>query len=538
MIGMDRRQFLVSGAVQAGLFLAPGMLSAGGVRGFSHGVASGDPRQDSMVLWTRYLSPDPVNLRVEVAEDEAFGRIVARGEAFASPATDCVAKIRATGLEAGRRYFYRFTAPGGERSETGRTQTLPVGRVDRFRVAVFSCANATSGWFNAYAHAAARNDIDLVLHLGDYIYESPLDRPDAVEMLAERRSLAPSHETLSLIDYRLRYASYRADPDLAALHRAFPMVAVPDDHESANNAWSGGASGHQPDEGSWEVRKAAAVRAWAEWLPMGEGAYGHYEIGDLASLYRLETRLTGRDRQLDIEPVIAGSRDIPKAVAAFKARDLADPHRTMMGAAQEKWLYDGFRRSGGQKAWQILAQQVIMGPMMLPETMTQWFADPATLDAEARQELEIAAMLGRADVPARFDRWDGYPAARNRLLGAAQAAGANLITLSGDSHNAWAYNLSANGKPAGVEFAGQSVSSFGMERRFTADSTRIAADLLARNPELKWCDTQHRGYMTIDITPDAVEAEWLFLPSNTVRSTAPTGRKTLAVSKGQRLLTD
>ena len=260
-ITLDRRALLSGGLLGAGLLASSRRLLAAAGQGFTHSVASGDPVQTEVTLWTRYVSPDPARLRVEVADDARFARIAARGEAIASPGTDHCAKVRVTGLKPGRRYHYRFVAPGGERSEVGRTRTLPEGRLDRFRIAVLSCANATSGWFNAYAHVATRDDVDLVVHLGDYIYESSIDRSDAIKALARSRNVLPAAETVALADYRARYASYRADRDLAEMHRLHPMIAVWDDHETANNAWVGGASGHQPAEGPWDARKAAGMRA-------------------------------------------------------------------------------------------------------------------------------------------------------------------------------------------------------------------------------------------------------------------------------------
>ena len=530
---LDRRMVLGGGLFGAALLGGPARLLAATPRGFTHGVASGDPVQTEVTLWTRHVSPAPVRLRVEVAEDPRFARVVARGEAVASAATDFCAKVRAGGLKPGRRYHYRFVAPGGERSPVGDTRTLPEGRVDRYRIAVVNCANATSGWFNAYAHVAARDDIDLVVHLGDYIYESPINRSDAIAELAASRMVLPAAETVALADYRRRYASYRADRDLAELHRRHPMISVWDDHETANNAWVGGASGHGPTEGAWEARKAAGMRANAEWMPIRSRPYDAYRIGDLATLFRLETRLIGRDRQLDVREALKGRADARAAIAAFRAGPLAAEARTMMGMAQERWLADGLAAStAAGTPWQVLAQQVVMGRTRLPETAAAWFAPGTTLDADAQEDLANGVGLAKAGVPLGLDRWDGYPAARARLLGAAQAARANLVTLSGDSHNAWAYDLPHDGGPAGVEFAAQAVSSLGLEKRFNGDPARIAADFVSTNEDLRWCDTNRRGYMVVDLTPAAARCEWLFLPSLATRSTALLGSAAFAVAKG------
>ncbi len=533
------RRGLLAGA-GSGLILAtlPGRAFAAPLTGFTHGVASGDPDQSSVTLWTRYVAAAPTILRIEVAEDEAFRTIVIAGETEASPVNDHCTHTRPPGLQPGRWYYYRFTAPGGETSETGRTRTLPAAGADRFRIAVFSCSNGTSGWFNAYAHAAARDDIDLALHTGDYIYESHVTRADAAPGLAQLRGLAPAGEIVALADYRQRYASYRNDPDLAALHRRLPMIAVWDDHETANNSWATGAAAHDPaTEGDWETRKVAGVRAWREWLPMSQDAYGAHQIGDLATLLRLETRLIGRTKQLDddLDTLFASGGDIPGKLSAFGTGPLADAKRSMMGAEQERWLAEALKASTGAGArWQILAQQVIMGPTQFPKLSPSWVNGP--IPPEMQADIARRNAMTDAGLPYSFDKWDGYPAARQRLYDSARAAGANLVTLTGDSHNAWAFDLADAHGPVGVEFAGQSISSFGFERRFNGDQARLASDFIAANPALKWIDTSQRGYFTLDITRDRIEAEYVFVPAVGSRSTSETGRKKITVAHGARKL--
>lgn len=535
---IDRRRLLASGV--AGLVVAalPGRAFAQKLTGFTHGVASGDPGQRSVTLWTRHVASAPTRLRVEVAEDEAFTRVVASGEVEASPAFDHCAHARPDGLQPGRWYYYRFIAPNGETSETGRTRTLPAAGAERFRIAVLSCSNGTSGWFNAYAHAAARDDIDLALHTGDYIYESPVTRPDATPGLAQQRGLAPPGEIIALADYRQRYATYRNDPDLAALHRRLPMIAICDDHETANNSWATGASGHDPaKEGDWAMRKAAGVRAWREWLPMRQDWYGAHQIGDLATLFRIETRVLGRTRQLDddLDALFASGGDIPAKLSAFGVGPLTDASRSMMGPGQERWLADALKASAGAATrWQILLQQVIMAAMRFPTGAGAWVNGP--LSPELQADLDRRNTVTAAGLPYLLDKWDGYPAARQRLYDSARTAGANLVTLTGDSHNAWAFDLADRAGPVGVEFAGQSVSSFGLERRFTGDAARIASDFIAANPALKWMDASQRGYFTLDITRERIEAEYVFVPSTGARSAVETGRKKITVEHGARTL--
>ncbi len=516
-------------------------LEAGARSAFTHSVASGDPGQHSVTLWTRYVSPDAESawLQVEIAEDERFEQIVSRAAVLAGPEKDFCVHSRPENLKPGKWYYYRFRADTGDVSPIGRTRTLPEGALDRFRIGVFSCANATSGWFNAYAHAAARDDLDLLVHLGDYIYESKLDRSDAVDGMAELRGIEPVHEVVSLSDYRRRHASYRADPALQELHRRFPIIVMWDDHETVNNSWKNGAANHDPDkEGRWKTRMAAGMQAFHEWLPMRSAPYTQYQIGDLATLFRLETRLIARSQQLDLRESIKGrEQDVTAAALAFRDGPLNDPARTMMGAEQERWLAEGLAAStaSGRK-WQILAQQVIMGRTRTPEDFSALFAPGAQANIKQIEKLRMAARLSAIDVPQHMDRWEGYPAARRRLLEASRKANADLVVLSGDSHNAWAFNLEHDGERVGVEFAVQGVSSLGMDKRFFGDPLAIAQALVGASPDLAWCDTSQRGYMVLDVQADRISNEWLFIPSRIARTVEVRGSHRMQVERGARKL--
>lgn len=536
---VSRRTLLRAAALGPALYLGGWPALAAPGRGFTHSVASGEPGASSVVLWTRFVPADggDATLRVEVAEDERFTRVVSRGTARGGPESDYCAHARPTDLRAGRWYYYRFHAPNGEVSPVGRTRTLPIGSPSLFRIGVVSCANATSGWFNGYAHAAARDDVDLIVHTGDYIYESPTDRSDALAELAAIRQVEPKGEAITLADYRLRYASYRADPGLMELHRRFPMIVMWDDHEVANNSWTDGARNHGPDDGPWPVRKAAGVRAYREWLPVSTADYERYQIGDLATLFRVETRLIGRSKQLDIGAAVFGGGGLAQAAAAFRDGPLADPARTMMGRAQERWLADALAQStAAGTRWQVLAQQVVMGSSVLPPVTPAWYAPGVAPSAKEQAELAAAEALAKLGVPTALDRWAGYPAARARLFDSVRRAGADLIVLSGDSHNAWAFDLAHEGRPVGVEFAGHSVSSLGVEKRFGGDPATIARDFLATNPDLKWCDTSRRGYMVLELTPTAATNEWLFLASRHTRSTRILGSHREATARGAHRL--
>ncbi|PTS87453.1 alkaline phosphatase [Sphingomonas sp. HMWF008] len=525
MFALDRRSFLLTGSLGLGAFAVPGFAQTPNVtnaRGFTHAVASGEPGSDSMLLWTRYVptSGDSAELRVELSETPDFAKVVATGSQITGAWRDFTAKITVDGLNPNTRYHFRFVAPDGSFSPVGTTKTLPQGPVDRFRTATFSCSNMPYGFFNAYAHAAARDDIDLAIHLGDYFYEYKTgDYPAAKDQVAGRVPL-PATELLHLADYRIRYASYRSDPDLQRLHQKVPMIVQWDDHESANDSWEGGAENHQADEGDWNARRAASIQAYREWMPVSDEPWKAYDIGTLATLFRTETRLLARTKQPDVAPLFK-AEDPAAALKAFRDGAWMDPAVTMMGSQQESWLAHAMAQStrAGQR-WQVVGFGTIMGQTVMPQDATTWLAP----DAPARAKNYILAGVGAAKLglPFNYDNWGGYPAARARFLRGAQRLGANLIVLSGDSHNAWAYDLGQDGKPAGVEFAGHSVSSPGYEAATATDPKVIAATLVRGNPELKWCDTSRRGYMAMTLTPDSATNEWIMV--DTIKASNPAAR--------------
>jgi alkaline phosphatase D len=505
-----------------------------GAKGFTHNVASGEPGPDSMLLWTRYvpaIGDNPIRLDVEVALDPEFSKVVSGGVTRTGAYRDWTAKITVDGLKPGTVYWYRFVAPDDGKSPVGRTKTLPVGDTARFRLGVFSCSNLPVGWFNAYGHAAARPDLDLWLHVGDYFYEYG---PASIREgdWAAGRSLEPAHEILAVADYRLRFACYRADPDLQRLHQMAPMVALWDDHESANDSWEGGAQNHQPaTEGDWSVRRAAAMQAYREWMPISDEPWKAYPIGTLATLYRTESRLLGRTRPADIVAAFR-AEDPDAALKAFRDGPWRDPSATMLGSDQESWLAHALKANARSTAWQMVGMGTIIGRTVMPQDAVGWLR-PDTNERRVNgfKNNIRAARLG---LPMWMDRWDGYPAARSRLLSAAQQADADLVMLAGDSHNAWAYSLVEDGRPAGVEFAGQGVTSGGLEGDFAADPRIVAQGFVAANPELKWADTSQRGYMMIDITPRRVTGEWLFMRTIKARDTALAGSHRMHVDRGRR----
>jgi alkaline phosphatase D len=481
-------------------------------------------------------SIDDVRLDAEIALDPDFKQVISGSSVRTGAFRDWTAKVTVDGLRPRTTYWYRFVAPDGGKSPVGRTRTLPDAELERFRLGLFSCSNLPLGWFNAYAHAAARDDLDLWLHVGDYIYEYGIatykDRVapgrDAMAMPAH------DHEMITLADYRLRYACYRADPDLQKLHQNAPMIALWDDHESANDSWESGASNHQPKtEGDWNIRRAAAMQAYREWLPVSEDQWKAYRIGSLATLYRTESRLLARTRPLYAELAEAHKADDPEAaLRAFRDGVWRDPAATMLGTAQESWLAHEFKRNVAASIWQMVGMGTIIGRTLMPEQMPDWVRSVG--GERAMDKFKRDVLGSKLGVPMWMDRWDGYPAAHSRLLSAAQRADADLVMLSGDSHNAWAYSLQEDGHPAGIEFAGHSVTSPGMEGGIGADPKDVARAFVEANPELVWADTSQRGYMMIDITPQRITGEWLFMQTVKSRNTALADSHRLSVDRGRR----
>lgn len=540
---IDRRLLIKAGSFGLAALAIPGAalaLFAG--RGFTHGVASGEPASDSVLLWTRYVADSDTRLTAELSTTADFGKIAGGGAVTASGARDHIAKLTVTGLKPGQWYYYRFVAPDGTMSPIGRTRTLPVGETASFNIGVFSCSNLPFGWFNAYAHAAARSDIDLAVHLGDYLYEYGPDVYPTRAQALPGRTVQPDHEMVTLADYRLRYASYRLDGDLQRLHQMVPMIAMWDDHEITNDAWSGSAQNHQSDrEGDYATRRRIAEQVYREWMPVADLApadplWRSYQIGNLATVIRTESRLSGRDKQPELAEALGGGGDMAAALAAFRDGKWMDPSRHMLGDDQARWLGQQFAasRASGTR-WQVWAQQCVMGSMKLPQETAQWVPGDAAEIVRRRSAVGLAA--SKAGLPFNMDAWDGYPVQREALLKSAQAADADLIVLSGDSHNGWAFDLPADGKPAGVEFAGQAVTSPGFETYApTIAPADVAGALMRANPQLKWADTSSRGYMTVHLTQDKATAHWHKLSTIRERTSELTGTHSLSVLPGRRTL--
>ena len=532
--GIGRRQLLQGlgiGAMAAGSGLPHRGYAMGGKAAayFTHGVASGDPLQDRVILWTRVLPHRAIDLLTvfwQVAQDAAFNQVVAAGESKAQAAQDYTVKVDAIGLQPGQDYFYRFAALGVV-SDIGRTKTLPVGGVEEFRLGVASCSNYPQGYFNAYRHMAD-SDLDLVLHLGDYLYEYPDgEYADDYALNTLGRHVLPAGEMIALEDYRTRYGVYRSDPDLQAVHQRHPFVCVWDDHEIANDTWHSGAENHSEDEGDFALRLQAARQAYHEWMPIRTPAsgdqgpiYRHFAIGDLADLLMLDTRIVGRDQQLSYaaDMLFHSSADrqqvpVPDG-AAFTAQRLQDPSRDLLGAQQEQWLARTVADSVGRGAsWQVLGQQVLMGNVGIPKLDKSAFDDP-NMPVEERQYIALMQTLGDQGMPLNLDAWDGYPACRDRVTQMLADAGANTITLAGDTHNAWAFDLcDIRQRPVGVEIGTPAITSPGMESYMPGTPDELAAAMQAASPGLVSVDVSNRGWTEVTLTPEATHSRWHFVSS-------------------------
>ncbi|MEE4302249.1 MAG: alkaline phosphatase D family protein [Pseudomonadales bacterium] len=493
---------------------------------FPHGVASGDPTSDGMVLWTRVASPRlEARVKWSIAEDPAFAAIAQRGELLTDVREDHSAKVVVRNLAPGRIWYYRFEWDGN-RSIVGRTATLPIGPVDRFTVAVASCSNYPFGHFNAYDAIARDEEIDLVLHLGDYIYEYGTDDWGGDQGAALGRAHRPAHEILSLADYRTRHAQYKSDPGSILMHAAHPLVAIWDDHESANNPWTGGAQNHQPDEGPWSERRAASLQAYYEWMPVRPAEdrkryWRHFRIGDLASIVSLETRHSGRARQIDPAEHLAADA-APAEVERFRREVLGAPDRPMIDPPQERFLREAFTeaRAAG-RPWCVLANQIPMARVHVPPmTLPGLDAVRADPDHAAHAQLEGLTLLGERDLPIYLDTWDGYPWARERLYTQLAEIGVeDLLVLTGDSHAFWLNELAdAGGRPVGVELGTTGISSPGDFADFgTALGARIDAAIAAHNPEVHWTDAGPRGWLRVTLTSEEAVADFMIVSDTSTR---------------------
>lgn len=524
-----------------GALLAAGVAQAAeaATATFAHGVASGDPAHDGAVLWTRATAEGgdvPLEWHVATAADARplrSGRVVARAVA------DHTAKLVVDRLQPDRDYHYWFTTKDGTRSPTGRFRTLPVGATDRVVLAVVSCQLYPGGYFNAYADMARLPRLDAVVHLGDYIYEYGADGYGADIGRALGRLPDPPHEIVTLADYRRRHAQAKADPDLQAAHARAAFICVWDDHETANDSWIGGAENHDPaTEGAWSARKAAAMQAYFEWMPIRDPKRGQpweainrsFEFGDLATLAMVETRLLARSKQVAPK----GAAPTPEDYAPMMA-ERARADRELLGPAQQQWLEGVIAASvRARKPWQVLGNQVVMARVAGPDLERAYGKDGyaarlAKLPAMWRDRLSGAAASYRAGLPFNFDSWDGYPAARERLYASFARAGSHPIVLSGDSHAAWANDLyDAGGRLAASEFGCTAVTSpsYGS---LLPGLGQVIAD---QNREVVYCDQDGKGYTLLTLTPQAATADFVVVSTVKARAFERRGAARYAVLAG------
>ena len=480
---------------------------------FSHGIASGDPMPGSVLLWTR-VTPTPeslpgsgagpdVSVRWEISADAAFKKVVARGTAATGPARDHTVKVVAAGLAPATSYWYRFTL-GKKISPVGRTRTAPAASaaVARLKFGVVSCANWQAGYFSSYRHLAARGDLDAVLHLGDYLYEyAPGDYQARDEVV---RPHDPAFEMTQLGHYRRRHAQYKTDPDLQALHAAAPFIVTWDDHESANDAWKGGAENHtEGTEGAWSERFTAAHRAYSEWMPVryepGGQLYRRLDFGSLASLSMLDLR-SYRDQQ------------------AANGADPAvnSPARTITGAAQMDWLLGNLKSTGPQ--WKLVGNPVMIAPVRIPSTLS-------TAELAGVQKLMGGTTI--SGVPYNVDQWDGYEVDRNRVVRHLRDnAVKDTVFLTGDIHSGWACDIPADpatypatGDSVAVELVCTSVTSDNLDDILNVPprtgSVVVENAIKAANPHVKYLDFDSHGYSVLDVTPAGVRMDWYVLAERT-----------------------
>lgn len=529
MTRLTRRGALGFGAAGLGLAAcatpAPGasVPAFGHKATFAHGVASGDPTQTSVILWTRVTTDAPGAVPVAwiVARDPAFKDVVKRGTTSTGPERDHTVKVDADGLEPGQLYYFYFLV-GRTPSPGGATRTLPAGGTADYRMAVVSCSNWPFGYFHAYREIAKRGaagNIDAVIHLGDYIYEYGVNGYGGTIGKEIGRNHEPAHEIVSLADYRARHAQYKTDKDLQAAHAIAPWFCTWDDHESTNNSYRDGAQNHSPDtEGDWTARKAAAVQAYLEWMPVRDPVAGRareaiwrkFEIGGLATLILLESRLVGRGEDLTFDEVfLASDADKAAAVTALKAK-VNDNNRTMLGYEQEQWLADELKAStAAGKKWQVLGNQVTMAKVKIPDLEKGL---PPEKYAQVSPGTKRFYTTQRYGFEWNLDAWSGFPAARERLYKSAKDVNARLVVLTGDTHTAWANELhDAGGQRRGVEFGCTSVTSNGSGDSMPFEELNWL--MAEANDEVLYYNAFSKGFTILTLSAAQVDAEFIRVSS-------------------------
>jgi alkaline phosphatase D len=454
------------------------------IQPFYHGVASGDPLTDRVIIWTR-VTTDTASLQVKwrVARDTMMQNIVAQGVFTTDASRDYTVKVDVTGLQPDTYYYYEFEALG-RYSQRGRTKTTPVGNVANYRIAVVNCSNYSFGYFNAYDAIRKRNDVDFVIHLGDYIYEDGLRTgPNAIDTL--KRRTFPEYDAYDLVSYRQRYAWYRLDPSLLELHQQFPMVVIWDDHEFANDAFADTSAYHYPaTQGTWAARKETAIRVYKEWIPMREDTSRsniinfQQKIGNLADIIYTENRIEKKD--------VNSSQQGLDLITNVDNLEFDTPDKPMHGVRQMEWMSQQLKNSTA--TWKVLANQVVFASFVYKQTI-----------------------LGLSFPWHSAAGWDIYPLERKQILDTINQYNIkNMVVLSGDIHVAMAfdipngvtpYNPSTGEGSAGVEFVGDNVVNGGL---FGGQQSYMYSN----NQHLKYVNPNSTGYFVVDLTPTSACADY------------------------------
>ena len=479
--------------IGGGLAAAPLIAKAEPAARFDCGIASGDPTQDSVMIWTRLdvgETKAPQKVSWQMARDKNMRRIIAAGMAETDATRDFTVKVDLTGLDAGRTYYYRFTH-GDISSPIGRTKTLPNG--GRLRLGVAACSNHPAGYFHAYADMAT-DDLDAVLHLGDYIYEYGLGGYASAKALDMGRLPVPPHKLETLDDYRRRYRQYRRDPDLQALHARHPFICVWDDHEIRNGTYRDGSTDYDGPPEGFAAMRGAAIQAYHEWLPIRleeatrpDKIFRGFSLGKLGRLSMLDARHYART-------------PIPGRGAL--ARGLYGTE--VLGAEQEAWL-SAETEATDDAPWHLIGQQFLLSPLRTPDLAP--LLHPAARVAPAFIE---NSKYGPILLP---DSWGGYPEARQRFLDILSTGNATPIVLTGDIHTALAGDLrTKRGQGFGAELVCGSITSPGLDDVLPPRAPgSVAAGFIDRNEPLVYLDGAKRGWLKLDITKRRISAQWHFV---------------------------
>ena len=544
---MRRRQVL-TGIARLPILSTTG-LAADTAPSFLHGVASGDPDQESVVIWTRMSGlTKSHSVSWQLALDSTFQRIISHGSETTNQYEDYTVKAVVAGLEPGKNYLYRFNCRGVT-SPIGRTRTLPKGDIGSLGLALASCSNYAFGFFNGYDAIARDDAIDFVLHLGDYIYEYAATGWGAQTALTLNRAHNPINEIVSLQDYRERHAQYKADPDSQRMHAAKPLLLVWDDHESANNPWVGGAQNHQPiEEGRWTDRRDSAIRAYYEWMPIREPDKGadrkafwrSYQFGNLATLINLESRHTGRSEQIDYADHVYQITSKADAVA-FQRDILGAPGRTMLSTDMESFLSRELERSKREgTAWRLIGNAIPMARTPVPNLAEMGITMPKEPGVVPGVSADLV-WKGKWGLPLYLDTWDGYPWAREQLYSLCAACGiSDLLVLTGDSHSFWANTLTnGDGQNFGVEIGAAGVTSPGdfIEQGFDPSTAEQIDEAFATQiPDVRWTSNLYQGYVRLVITASGGTADYIAVSTvNTRQYRTSVVRQERIAREGQSL---